>query len=497
MKKILTLIVLAGFVTFTACKKDETVVLDSPSITVPTGTQVEFGGETTLSFTVTAPGKIASATATGGTVVDEKVGETSTTIDVTFTAGTTSGNETVTLTVTDAQSPAKTTEAVATVEVLEEITEVTVTSNISSDVTWTADKTYILATRVTVLDGATLTIEPGTVIKGEAGVADNATALLVARGGTLMAEGTASAPIIFTSIADEITPEDVAAGNFESPNLTPDINGLWGGVIVLGYAHISASNDDGDLTEIQIEGIPASDTNGLYGGTDDADNSGSIAYISIRHGGTNIGSGNEINGLSLGGVGTGTSISNVEIVANQDDGIEFFGGTVNIDGVLVWNQGDDGLDTDQAWNGTCSNFALITPAGGSGFELDGPEGSYINGPHTFDGGVLYAGDGIAALIDFDQGSKETNAIVKNLYINEIVQGDVQEYVYNMGYQEIENLEYTFGADATETDPAVVFENVDPAELSAVAENQNTVGYTADFSWTWASQSGELAAIGLE
>ena len=81
---------------------------------------------------------------------------------------------------------------------------------------------------------------------------------------------------------------------------------------------------------MQIEGIPASDLNGLYGGTEATDNSGVLKYISIRHGGANIGEGNEINGLTLGGVGSGTTIENIEIVANDDDGIEWFGGTVNV-----------------------------------------------------------------------------------------------------------------------------------------------------------------------
>ncbi len=168
-----------------------------------------------------------------------------------------------------------------------------ITSNITSNTTWYADTVYQLGGRITVTSGATLTIQPGTVIKGEAGTGSNATALLVARGGKLMAEGTASLPIIFTSVADEITPEMVAAGNFASPNLDPTVNGLWGGLIVLGNAKISPKpGTAGELLEVQIEGIPTSDPNGLYGGNNDADNSGSIKYVSLRHGGTNIGSGN-------------------------------------------------------------------------------------------------------------------------------------------------------------------------------------------------------------
>ena len=151
-----------------------------------------------------------------------------------------------------------------------------ISENITANETWYADTVYQLGGRITVTAGATLTIEPGTVIKGEAGTGANATALLIARGAKLMAEGTASLPIIFTSVADEITHDQLLTGDFKSPNLDATVSGLWGGVIVLGQAKISASNASGDVSEVQIEGIPTSDANGLYGGSDDTDNSGVI-----------------------------------------------------------------------------------------------------------------------------------------------------------------------------------------------------------------------------
>jgi len=233
-------------------------------------------------------------------------------------------------------------------------TNVIVTTNITTNTTWTSDNVYELAGRITVTSGVYLTIEPGTIIKGQAGTGANATALLVARGGKIIAEGTSQLPIIFTSVADEISPEQVKQGNFTSPNLDPTSQGLWGGVIILGYAPISAS-----ANEIQIEGIPTTDENGLYGGTNPTDNSGVLKYVSIRHGGANIGNGNEINGLTLGGVGNGTIIENIEIVGNQDDGVEFFGGTVNVNNLIVWFSGDDAIDTDQSWGGTLNNFIVI------------------------------------------------------------------------------------------------------------------------------------------
>jgi hypothetical protein len=144
---------------------------------------------------------------------------------------------------------------------------------------------------------------------------------------------------------------------------------------VLGNAPCSFS---GDVAALQIEGIPAEDTWGLYGGSDSDDNSGIFKYISIRHGGALIGEGNEINGLTLGGVGAGTEIDNIEVVANVDDGIEFFGGTVDASNLLVWAQGDDAIDIDQAYSGTIDNVIVhLGDISDHAFEIDGPEGTAV------------------------------------------------------------------------------------------------------------------------
>lgn len=240
---------------------------------------------------------------------------------------------------------------------------------LTSNETWTSNNIYILSGKVVVDNGVTLTIEAGTIIKGKKGTGSLASALIVARGGKLMTEGTSQNPIVFTSIDDNI---DV--GQTAGTNLNENDNALWGGLIILGKAKGSFQ---GDVSEVQIEGIPAGDTWGLYGGNDDTDNSGVLKYISIRHGGALIGEGNEINGLTLGAVGNGTVIENIEIVGNLDDGIEFFGGTVSPKNLIVWAAGDDGLDIDQAFAGTISNSMVIL--GGTSdhaMEIDGPEGSY-------------------------------------------------------------------------------------------------------------------------
>ena len=240
--------------------------------------------------------------------------------------------------------------------------------DITSKKTLTADNVWTLDGAVFVLDGGELVIPAGTIIKAKAGQDTDASYLAIARGGKIDAQGTADKPIIMTTVADDIEP-----GEKFGSSLTVDNRGLWGGLIVLGKA---PSSFKGDVSEFAIEGVPGDDDRGLYGGSDAADNSGIMKYISIRHGGALIGADNEINGLTLGGVGTGTVIDNIEVVANVDDGIEFFGGTVNATNLLVWGQGDDGLDIDQAYAGTVDNAAVIAEAASDhGMEIDGPEGS--------------------------------------------------------------------------------------------------------------------------
>ncbi len=271
-------------------------------------------------------------------------------------------------------------------------------ATISSDMTLAADEIHTISGKVVVESGATLTIEPGTIIKGEQGTGASASALIVARGARIMADGTPDNPIIFTSTLDNIT-----IGQTSGTNLEGTDNQKWGGVIILGRAPISV---DDNSTEALIEGLPGDEIFGLYGGNDPADNSGVLRYVSIRHGGAEIGEGNEINGLTLGGVGTGTVIDNIEVTANLDDGIECFGGTVNIDNAVVTWQGDDAIDLDQAYSGTIDNFYV--GHGGDdtdeALEIDGPEGD-LNGAFTLLNGTCVAYDQtVASAGDFKDGS---------------------------------------------------------------------------------------------
>jgi len=272
---------------------------------------------------------------------------------------------------------------------------------ITADETWDANGIHILKDRVIVKEGVTLTIDAGALIKGEVGVGPNASVLLIARGATINAAGTAANPIIFTSVADEIALGEKVGTNL---NIESD-KGFWGGVILLGNAPISPKTG---ATE-QIEGIPADVIEGNYGGADAADNSGVLTYISIRHGGALIGEGNEINGLTLGGVGNLTTINHIEIVGNVDDGIECFGGTVNINNAIVMYQGDDGYDIDQAYSGTISNFIYIAGATSDhGLEIDGPEGSEnAGGQFKLEFGSLKGNAAQGEFADFRSGAQGT------------------------------------------------------------------------------------------
>src|SRR5690606_4604462 len=254
--------------------------------------------------------------------------------------------------------------------------------------TWTAANTYVLVGRVFVLEGCTLTIEPGTVVRGRFNAnPDEAAALVVTRGAKIDASGTAHAPIVFTAEEDDV------ADPFD---LTESDRGLWGGVILLGRATINVAGGENN-----IEGLPATDPRGLYGGTDDDDDSGVFRYVSIRHGGAAIDPDNEINGLTMGGVGRGTTVEHVEVFANLDDGFEWFGGTVDTRYLVAAFVGDDNFDYDEGFRGRGPFWFAIHGAddAGSGGEFDGgttPEdGQPYAIPVVYNATVIGSGAGSA------------------------------------------------------------------------------------------------------
>lgn len=218
--------------------------------------------------------------------------------------------------------------------------------------------TYSLKGWVYIADGAQLTIEPGTIIKGDK---TTKAAIIVERGGKLIAQGTSSAPIIFTSAQ--------AAGSRKP--------GDWGGIILCGKAH-------NNQTEMQIEGGPRT----KHGGTDDSDNSGILSYVRIEFAGYPFETDKEINGLTFGSVGNGTQIDHVQVSYSNDDSFEWFGGTVNCKYLIAYRGWDDDFDTDNGYSGKVQfGLAIRDPkiadqSQSNGFESDNcADGSAVS-PYT-------------------------------------------------------------------------------------------------------------------
>ena len=257
--------------------------------------------------------------------------------------------------------------------------QVTVTDasiNAGDRVEWTSDNVYILDGAVFVEPGAILRIEAGTVIKAEDGNGLDASALIITRGAQIFAEGTATDPIIFTSVNDNISGPDA---------LTYQSRGQWGGIVLLGAATTNSVVTSGGTTVFpEIEGVNElvgdGDDRAEFGGTNDDDNSGVMRYVSIRHTGQNIGSsdGNEIQGLTVGGVGRGTTLEYVESYASGDDGFEFFGGTVNTKYLVSAFNADDSFDFDHGWRSQNQFWFAIqgTDVAGALAEQDGGESGF-------------------------------------------------------------------------------------------------------------------------
>lgn len=262
----------------------------------------------------------------------------------------------------------------ATAAVARAQTEILVTSDITTSTTWTANNTYNLQDQIYVRNGATLTIEAGTIVASTTNLGGS---LAVARGSKIFVRGTEKAPVIMTSKADVQT---WTGGNPRTGTWREAAN-EWGNLTIMGSAYVSENATPGNTpvpspTNVAaMEGLIASgpnDPNVIYGGGNDDDDSGSISYLSLRYGGKVIGLNNELNGLSLGGIGRETDIHHVEIMNNVDDGIEIWGGTVNLKYISIWNIGDDSFDIDQGWRGK-AQFGLIV----QGYSLNANQGSGV------------------------------------------------------------------------------------------------------------------------
>jgi len=225
---------------------------------------------------------------------------------------------------------------------------VTVNTNITTNTIWTSSNVYQLIGNIAVTSGAVLTIQPGTVIKGDLATKS---CLIITKGSKIIAQGTSSMPIVFTS--------NEAIGSRDM--------GDWGGLIILGNGIINTPGTNVACTGCgtnpnvnQIEGFAAYDAVQLYGGTNNADSSGVLSYVRIEFPGVALSSlsNSEINGLTLGGVGSKTKIDHVQVTMSGDDAFEWFGGAVNAKHIIAYRTFDDDLDTDFGYVGNVQ-FGLV------------------------------------------------------------------------------------------------------------------------------------------
>lgn len=297
-----------------SCKKDEVIVKATGVTLDQTASTVRIGTPLKLTASI-APFDATDKTMTWTTL--------NATVATVAADGTVSGVATGTTDIT-----VKTTDGLFTSKCAITVfpaagTTITLAGNITANVTLKSDINYVLDGWVYVKSPATITIEAGTIIKGKV---DTKASLVIERGAKIMAEGTAAKPIIFTSAKP--------AGSRSA--------GDWGGVVLCGNAKINVAGG-----EAEIEG-------GLgtkYGGTDDNDNSGTMKYVRIEFAGYAFMPDKEINGLTFGGVGKGTTIDYIQVSFANDDSFEWFGGTVNCKHLIAFSGLDDEFDTDYGFSG--------------------------------------------------------------------------------------------------------------------------------------------------
>ncbi|TCP28178.1 hypothetical protein EV195_101340 [Tenacibaculum skagerrakense] len=253
-------------------------------------------------------------------------------------------------------------------------TDVELTGDIASSITLDATLNYTITGPTIVKDGATLTIPAGMVIKAAATGAD--VYLAVEQGGRIVAEGTSSQPIVFTSASN-------------TPNA-----GDWGGLILLGKAPINSVDGTTTTTATsEIASLP-------YGGNEPADNSGTLRYVRVEYSGGKADGQSENNGVSFYGVGNGTIVDYVQVFEGKDDGFEFFGGTVNASHIAVLNAQDDSIDWTEGYTGTITDAYVKHGAShDKGIEADGfntdvaNNGGYFSKPTVTNLTIIGLGSG--------------------------------------------------------------------------------------------------------
>jgi len=346
--------------------------------------------------------------------------------------------------------------------------------NLVSDLTLDATKNYTLTGALIVKSGVTLRIPAGTTIKALAGGTD--VYLLVENGGTIIADGEPNAPIRFTSSA------------------TNPQAGDWGGIIINGNAPISRQSGSPSSAATEIN------NNILFGGDNPNHSSGILDHVIIEYTGARIDDEAEHNGLTLNGVGAGTTISNIYLAFGDDDAIEFFGGTVNASNILVVNCTDDMFDFSQGYVGTCTNLYGIRQAGYTaitsdprGIEadgnLDGDSPTDINQSNfTVNGITIISNESTPnSMVDVFKIRRGATATITNAYVKVGAGasfGDMVDLRDGKGDANSAT-SITFTRDAANgLDAAPIKNRTDVTTPATITENATQTGAsTAAFSWT--------------
>ena len=344
---------LAGSVFITSCKKDPdptpTPTLGITSVSPGTGaagtvvtiTGTGFDGTTSSNNQVSFGATTATVLASTPTAV------------VTQVPGGITGNVPIVVT-TGGKSVTAASQFNVTTVIGKQV--VTITGEITANQTWDATKIYLLTGFVYVRSGATVTIPAGTIIKGDK---LSKGTLIFEPGSKILAQGTATNPIIFTS------------------NLEPGLRNLgdWGGLVIAGKAPHNLATGAAAITDLPtVEGGPTTRVSALS--PDPADNSGVLSYVRIEWAGVALSPNNEINGLSLYAVGSGTKIDHVQVSFANDDSIEWFGGNVNMNYLIAYRGIDDDFDTDNGYSGNVQfglgvrDLTIADQSGSKGFESD-------------------------------------------------------------------------------------------------------------------------------
>jgi hypothetical protein len=340
-------------------------------------------------------------------------------------------------------------------------------TDVTTNTTWSG--VIVLQQPIFVKSGATLTINPGTIVRGQPRTAavlagssvGTPGALVVTQSGTIVANGTPNNPIIMTTAAtdnnDDGVADDADSNGFrdewepgdtfldDTPTTAPlaPLNtagapnvALWGGLVILGNASTNLADPCGTgqgtctVEGLTVPGFPVADAK--YGGTDDADSSGSLSFVSVRHAGDEIGNSNELNGVTLAGVGTGTEFRYIDVYTNFDDGIEWFGGTVNGHHLNVSYPGDDSFDVDQGYRGTnqflSTMMTFFNAAGPATYgSLSGDKGCEWDGD---DWDEPSGGTNRVNVVDIGGGIMQPTPFSNSTWWNITIAGSAQPTTYN-------------------------------------------------------------------